>query len=124
MIYEGTVVKVVDFGAFVNFYGAKDGLVHVSQLATGPREQALRRRRGRPEGEGQADGLRRPRQGPPVDARGRPGHGRGPGRQGAGGGVGGFISVIPAPSRTRNRGASILIAGARRFRIAAPLRPE
>ncbi len=32
-IYEGTVVKVVDFGAFVNFFGAKDGLVHVSELA-------------------------------------------------------------------------------------------
>ncbi len=34
-IYEGTVVKVVDFGAFVNFYGSKDGLVHISQLAKG-----------------------------------------------------------------------------------------
>ena len=33
MIYEGTVVKVMDFGAFVNFFGAKDGLVHVSQVA-------------------------------------------------------------------------------------------
>jgi polyribonucleotide nucleotidyltransferase len=32
-IYDGKVVKVVDFGAFVNFFGAKDGLVHVSQLA-------------------------------------------------------------------------------------------
>src|SRR3989440_5322535 len=32
-IYEGTVVKVVDFGAFVNFFGSKDGLVHISQLA-------------------------------------------------------------------------------------------
>lgn len=32
-IYEGTVVKCVDFGAFVNFFGAKDGLVHISQLA-------------------------------------------------------------------------------------------
>jgi len=32
-IYEGTVVKVVDFGAFVNFFGPRDGLVHVSQLA-------------------------------------------------------------------------------------------
>jgi polyribonucleotide nucleotidyltransferase len=31
-IYDGTVVKVVEFGAFVNFFGAKDGLVHVSQL--------------------------------------------------------------------------------------------
>jgi len=32
-IYEGKVVKVVDFGAFVNFFGPKDGLVHISQLA-------------------------------------------------------------------------------------------
>jgi polyribonucleotide nucleotidyltransferase len=32
-IYDGTVVKVMDFGAFVNFFGAKDGLVHISQLA-------------------------------------------------------------------------------------------
>ncbi|WP_131118168.1 polyribonucleotide nucleotidyltransferase [Lichenihabitans psoromatis] len=35
LIYEGTVVKVVDFGAFVNFFGSKDGLVHISQLAKG-----------------------------------------------------------------------------------------
>ena len=34
-IYQGTVVKAVDFGAFVNFFGAKDGLVHISQLAQG-----------------------------------------------------------------------------------------
>ncbi|KGF69277.1 polynucleotide phosphorylase/polyadenylase [Hoeflea sp. BAL378] len=34
MIYEGTVVKVADFGAFVNFFGPKDGLVHISQLAS------------------------------------------------------------------------------------------
>jgi polyribonucleotide nucleotidyltransferase len=33
VIYEGTVVKTVDFGAFVNFFGPKDGLVHISQLA-------------------------------------------------------------------------------------------
>ena len=32
-IYDGKVVKIVDFGAFVNFFGAKDGLVHVSQIA-------------------------------------------------------------------------------------------
>ena len=32
-IYTGKVVKVVDFGAFVNFFGAKDGLVHISQLS-------------------------------------------------------------------------------------------
>ena len=33
-IYEGKVVKVMDFGAFVNFFGARDGLVHVSELAS------------------------------------------------------------------------------------------
>jgi len=32
-IYEGTVVKTTDFGAFVNFFGSRDGLVHISQLA-------------------------------------------------------------------------------------------
>lgn len=32
-IYDGKVVKVVEFGAFVNFLGAKDGLVHISELA-------------------------------------------------------------------------------------------
>jgi polyribonucleotide nucleotidyltransferase len=32
-IYQGTVVKTMDFGAFVNFFGARDGLVHISQLA-------------------------------------------------------------------------------------------
>ncbi len=34
-IYQGKVVKVMEFGAFVNFFGAKDGLVHISQLAEG-----------------------------------------------------------------------------------------
>jgi len=34
-IYKGKVVKVMEFGAFVNFFGAKDGLVHISQLADG-----------------------------------------------------------------------------------------
>jgi len=34
-IYNGKVVKTVDFGAFVNFMGAKDGLVHISELQDG-----------------------------------------------------------------------------------------
>ncbi len=34
MIYTGKVVKLMDFGAFVNFFGKRDGLVHVSQLAS------------------------------------------------------------------------------------------
>ncbi len=38
MIYEGTVVKCMEFGAFVNFFGSRDGLVHISQLA--PRKVA------------------------------------------------------------------------------------
>ena len=33
MIYTGKVVKTVDFGAFVNFLGSRDGLVHVSEMA-------------------------------------------------------------------------------------------
>ena len=33
VIYDGTVVKIMEFGAFVNFFGAKDGLVHISELA-------------------------------------------------------------------------------------------
>jgi polyribonucleotide nucleotidyltransferase len=32
-VYEGKVVKTMEFGAFVNFMGAKDGLVHISELA-------------------------------------------------------------------------------------------
>jgi polyribonucleotide nucleotidyltransferase len=32
-VYTGRVVKLVDFGAFVNFFGKRDGLVHVSQIA-------------------------------------------------------------------------------------------
>ena len=33
VVYNGKVVKVVDFGAFVNFLGSRDGLVHISELA-------------------------------------------------------------------------------------------
>ena len=35
VIYDGKVVKVVDFGAFVNFLGPRDGLVHISEMAEG-----------------------------------------------------------------------------------------
>ena len=34
LIYDGKVVKTVDFGAFVNFIGNRDGLVHISELAS------------------------------------------------------------------------------------------
>ncbi len=35
VIYNGKVVKTADFGAFVNFLGSRDGLVHISELAQG-----------------------------------------------------------------------------------------
>ena len=34
-IYDGKVVKIMDFGAFVNFIGKRDGLVHISEVAAG-----------------------------------------------------------------------------------------
>ncbi|WP_406603935.1 polyribonucleotide nucleotidyltransferase [Bartonella gliris] len=34
VIYQGTVVKTAEFGAFVNFFGSRDGLVHISQLTS------------------------------------------------------------------------------------------
>jgi len=33
VIYNGKVVKIVDFGCFVNFMGSRDGLVHISELS-------------------------------------------------------------------------------------------
>jgi len=39
VIYDGKVVKTVDFGAFVNFLGARDGLVHISELQNGRTEK-------------------------------------------------------------------------------------
>ncbi|MBT6122940.1 MAG: polyribonucleotide nucleotidyltransferase, partial [Candidatus Puniceispirillum sp.] len=41
VIYDGKVVKTVDFGAFVNFLGAKDGLVHISELQNGRTEKTI-----------------------------------------------------------------------------------
>ena len=41
VIYTGKVVKIMDFGAFVNFLGAKDGLVHISELAADRRPQTV-----------------------------------------------------------------------------------
>jgi len=40
-IYDGKVVKTLDFGAFVNFLGPKDGLVHISQLTSEKRPETV-----------------------------------------------------------------------------------
>ena len=85
-IYEGTVVKTMEFGAFVNFFGAKDGLVHISPARQDPRQQDHRRRQGRRQGQGQADGIGRSRQGQALDARRRSADRRGPREEGSGSG--------------------------------------
>ena len=71
-IYQGTVVKIVDFGAFVNFFGSRDGLVHVSQLAP---QRVANVKDVVKEGDkvvGEVPGRRRARQGAPVDEGRRP----------------------------------------------------
>ena len=55
--YKGKVVKVMEFGAFVNFFGPKDGLVHISQLTQGRPETVGEVVEGRPGGLRQAAGL-------------------------------------------------------------------
>ena len=71
-IYDGKIVKVMDFGAFVNFFGPKDGLVHVSELAAQRVAKPSRCGQGRPGREGEAAGLRRSRQGAPFHEAGGP----------------------------------------------------
>jgi polyribonucleotide nucleotidyltransferase len=75
-IYEGTVVKIMDFGAFVNFFGSGRPRPHLAARPAA-RRQGHRRRQGRRQGQGQAPRLRRSRQGAPVDEGRRPGDRRG-----------------------------------------------
>ena len=56
-IYTGKVVKLVDFGAFVNFFGKRDGLVHVSQIAAKRLTPPERIPEGRPGSESETSGL-------------------------------------------------------------------
>ena len=104
MIYDGTVVKTMEFGAFVNFFGPKDGLVHISRARAAPRPEGHRRRQGRRQGEGQVLGHGRARQGPPVDEGRRPGDRRGPDREAQGRARGG--AQPRAPERA-GRGVTI-----------------
>ena len=77
-IYDGTVVKTIDFGAFVNFFGAEGRPGPYLPARAQPRQQGHRRRQGRRQGQGEAPRLRRARQGPPVDEGRRPADRRGP----------------------------------------------
>ncbi len=58
VIYNGKVVKTAEFGAFVNFLGAKDGLVHISELIARPGQQDDGYRGAGRRGEGQGHRLR------------------------------------------------------------------
>ena len=91
-IYDGKIVKVMDFGAFVNFFGPKDGLVHVSELASQRVAKPSRRGQGRPGRESEAAGLRRSRQGAPLHEAGGSGDRRRPVQESR-----------PAAKRTRRR---------------------
>ena len=73
VIYTGKVVKTADFGAFVNFLGAKDGLVHISELGQGRVAKTTDVVKQGDSREGEGHRLRRSRQGEAVDAHGRPG---------------------------------------------------
>ena len=106
-VYEGTVVKVMDFGAFVNFFGSRDGLVHIQPACASPRPEGHRRGEGGRQGQGEAARLRRARQGASLHEGRRPddrgghrspaeGRGRAAARQRASGGGGGRrIAALP-----------------------------
>jgi polyribonucleotide nucleotidyltransferase len=66
-VYEGPVLRLLDFGAIVQLLPGKDGLLHISQIAHERVNAGLRLPQGRPDREGQGDGGRR--QGPraPVE---------------------------------------------------------
>ena len=118
VIYSGKVVKVVDFGAFVNFLGARDGLVHISELA--PRRVGKGDRRGQRgrRGEGQGAGHRRPGQGAPVDEGRRPGDRGGHFRQARGSEGGGArrrLSPPPGAADARNAPGRALRPGGFRW---------
>ena len=114
-IYDGKIVKVMDFGAFVNFFGPKDGLVHVSELAASRVAKPSGRGQGRPGREGQAAGLRRSRQGAPVDEAGRPDHRRRPvqeaGRRAGGSAAGLDLPYSDQTARQLNAGGRFSLCG-------------
>ena len=69
-VYEGTVLKLLDFGAIVSVLPGKDGLLHISQIAEERVKQRFRSSEGRPVGA--REGARGRREGPaaPVDESG------------------------------------------------------
>ena len=100
-VYDGKVVNIVDFGAFVNFMGGKDGLVHVSEITQRAGREGHGRPVRRPGRQGQGPRDRSARQGSPVDARRRSGN-----RRRAGG--------HPSRRASRARAAIVARAGPRR----------
>ncbi len=79
-VYDGKVVNIVDFGAFVNFMGGKDGLVHVSEMRNERVEKPTDVVSEGQEVKVKVLEIDPARQGSPVDARRRSGNRRGAGR--------------------------------------------
>ena len=73
-VYSGKVVKLMDFGAFVNFFGKRDGLVHISQDRQPPLGTSIGSPQGRPGGQGQIPRDGRSRKGTPFHEGRRPEH--------------------------------------------------
>ena len=109
MIYNGKVVKTADFGAFVNFLGSQDGLVHISELTPGRVAKTTDVVNVGRCGEGQGHRVRRARQGQAVDAGGRSGDRRGYHRAG----------WCQAGSRRRAAGAEAIVRNGATGRSAA-----
>ena len=72
-IYTGKVVRVVDFGAFVNIFGQQDGLCHISELKNERVAKVTDVVNEGDHGQGQGPEHRRPRQDQAFHARGRSG---------------------------------------------------
>jgi Ribonuclease G/E len=70
-IYEGTVARLMDFGAFVNILPGKDGLVHISQISDERVERVSDKLAEGDEGQGEGAGSRSPGPHPPEHARPR-----------------------------------------------------
>ena len=67
-IYEGKVVRLMDFGAFVHILPGRDGLVHISQISEERVERVERQAQGRRRGARQGARSRSPGPRAPVDA--------------------------------------------------------
>ena len=84
VIYNGKVVKIMDFGAFVNFMGPRDGLVHISELAPHRVKTVADTVKEGDQVKVKVIGMDDRGQDQTLHEAGQPGNRRGPGEQGGG----------------------------------------